>query len=466
MKPFRLNRRTMLRGAGAALALPALEAMMDSRGRIIKGAHAAGGKPPVRFMGFLMQNGCPKQWYSPIPVGAPADAARGAANVLTDYGGNVRYYDPAKVGEQYELNIANKPLQPFKGDINQITGLHQRSLRSVFEHSDGAVACFIGYPMHSKPRDGKPERGSAPSLDWLLGKSVGKDLPHQALYLSLRRDQPRMTNRDYRVSWIADEQAATPIDNPAALAAKLIPPMRGTTMVDPAVAAEGRRTRTILDFVRADATDLQAKLGAADRARLDQHLTSVQELVRQIERSATAGQGCTGKAPDAPAGQLPDEMAMPLMAKLIAFGYACDLFRYGIFHVQMAWALPNTENGHDHSASHTVMDRNNIYYWDKKMQFLAMILDALKKTPEGDKDLLYNSFVCTGVDVAVGAKHNFDDLPIILAGNGGGAVKTGRHLNYKEVTYNNLYCSILNHCGLPMAKYGADGTGPLPGLVG
>jgi hypothetical protein len=100
------------------------------------------------------------------------------------------------------------------------------------------------------------------------------------------------------------------------------------------------------------------------------------------------------------------------------------------------------------------------------MQYLAMLIDELKKTPEGSRTLLYNSVICTGVDVSVGAKHNFNDLPMIVAGQAGGQMKTGRHLHYADVTFNNLYASILNFCGRAAARFGADGTGLLAGLSG
>ncbi len=469
MKALRLTRRTVLRGAGAGLALPALEAMMDGRGRLrLSAAEAAeggtAGAAPVRFLGFLMQNGCPKQWYSPVPVGAPAAPAAGAPNVLSEAGGGVRYYDPAKVGEQYDLNVANKPLEPFKKDLNMITGLHQECLASVFHHSDGAVGCFTGHPMHSKPRDGKPEIGAAPSLEWVLGKSVGKDLPHQALYMGLRRDAPDTTNRWYRSSWMADSVAAPVVDKPRALAEKFIPKMPGTAMPDPAAVAEARRGKSIIDFMRSDAKRLQGRLGMTDRARLEQHLSAVRDLERDLEASERGVMGCSGSAPAAPEGYLADEEQMPLMAKIIAFGFSCDLFRYGLFHVQMLYPLPGRKVQDDHDQSHFITSKDNIYYWEKKMAFLAHLLDALKKTPDGSQNLLYNTIVCTGVDVAVGAKHNFDDLPIIVAGNAGGRMKTGRHLHYPKTTYNNLYASILNFCGLPTQKFGADGTGTLSGL--
>jgi hypothetical protein len=223
----------------------------------------------------------------------------------------------------------------------------------------------------------------------------------------------------------------------------------------------------VLDFVKSDVSRLEAKLGSRDRSRLDQHLTSIREIERQLDvANQPPSASCSNPGITAPSGSPSDEVAMPLMAKLIAFAFQCDLTRYVMFCVGKEMALPGKDYDHDHGCSHQSTDPDNIYYINKKLEHLGMILGALKASPEGEHDLLYNSLIVNGVDVAQGWRHNFDNLPLILAGNGGGQVKTGRHLHYKDVTWNNLYIAMFNILGLNVATFGIDGTGPLPGLGG
>lgn len=107
-----------------------------------------------------------------------------------------------------------------------------------------------------------------------------------------------------------------------------------------------------------------------------------------------------------------------------------------------------------------------VYYTKKKMQYFAQVLTELKAANEGDRTVLQNSMCTISSDVAVGRQHNFVDMPAIFAGNAGGVVKTGRHIRYSNVTWNNLLTSVVRYAGLQVEKFGIDATGPLPGLEG
>lgn len=461
MKPFRLNRRTVLRGLATGLALPPLDAMINDQGRFYGVAQAQAQKPPVRFFGMFIQNGTPEQWWNPKKPGQDKPAQHEAKS-----GGGGTWFDPAVVGEAYDLNVAQKPLEPYKADFNLITGLHQRIVKVFFEHADGNWGCFTGIPMIANAAKDRAVSGGGPTLEWVLGNALGKATKFPALSISLPRNG-RNQRENPTYSWMGVRQPAPTQDTPRKLADLLMPAMPDASPTpDPAIAIERRRKKSILDYVRQDARALEKKLGAADKVRLDQHFTSITEIERQLTLAEMPRQAC-GAPPETPTGAPPNDVCMPLMAKLVAYAFRCDLTRYVLMDVGKVDPLPGKDSDHDHGCSHEASNPDNIYYINKKLEYFAHVLKELKAWKEGEQTLLYNSLVLNGLDVAQGWRHNFDNLPLVLAGNAGGQVKTGRHLYYRDTTWNNLNAAVLRYAGMSnVEKFGADGTGILPRLGG
>ncbi|HET6343577.1 MAG TPA: DUF1552 domain-containing protein [Myxococcota bacterium] len=425
--PFVLNRRAVLKGLGAGLALPVLECMLDGRGRWARVAHASSVSPPVRYLGFMIQNGPPK------PLWRPIDSPGGG----------------------WSLAPGLQALAHLQGDFNQITGLDMGYLRSFFPHADGQLGFWTGHPAHSPNRDGQPVAGAAPSVERVLGRALCRGV---TVFPSLTASLPRGRGDRYgtrgKNSWIGDNRPGEYLSTPQMLAAQLF------GHVDP---RERQRQGSILDFYRGEAKALRRRLGAADRARLEQHLDSVLEIEQGLR---VVPKACMRLPDEVQAGDPGDDAAMALMAKLIVFALTCDLTRYVLFEVANAPPHdPAANSMDDHAHSHRPESPENLYYIDKKMRYWALFLDAMKATQEGEHSLLYHTISVLGCDVSEGWKHNFDDIPMIQVGQAGGRIQTGRHLHYPGVTFNNLHATLLTAAGLPTETFGADGTGHLPGLL-
>lgn len=457
-RPFRLHRRTLLRGLATGLALPPLEAMMDGRGRFFTGpALGATTKPPVRFFCLIFANGCEKSLWNPKTEGAG-----------------------------FELPDVLQPLAALKGDLNVLSGLNMGYCNVPArgnEHRRGMEGALSGFPLINNPDKpgGRNESGaSAPTLEWILGNALGKETRLPALSLSLPRGARNGRHEESSAQWVGKNQRAPTLQNPRELFDKLVPQMPGPTTGDPAAAARAARDKSILDYYFRDGERLSKRLGAGDRARLDEHLTSLRELERQIKFSPAASAASCGAPPitvttsaTAPSKQQPhDDVCMSQMAKLVGYAFRCDLTRYvtlDIHHANPETLDPydNSDGSpNDHSISHNGPSAAMSYYTKKKTTYLAQVMSELKASKEGDRDVLFNSICTISSDVAVGRLHNFVDMPAIFGGNAGGPVKTGRHIRYNNVTWNNLLTSIVKYAGLPVEKFGIDATGPLTGLEG
>jgi hypothetical protein len=205
-------------------------------------------------------------------------------------------------------------------------------------------------------------------------------------------------------------------------------------------------------------------VGAADRARIDEHLTSIGEVERLSQASAP-GTSC---APVDPTSTDPDTAFL----KLIALALRCDQTRYASFMLDTASgqrSYPGSPGG-DHDLSHNATDDVIIRRTNIKLAYLAAFLRDLAATPEGSGTLLDNTIVYSCSDIVDGRTHGREPgasnagMPVILAGRAGGALKAGRHVSYPRRRLSDLMCSLLNYGGVPSERYGSNGTGPLPGL--
>jgi hypothetical protein len=247
---------------------------------------------------------------------------------------------------------------------------------------------------------------------------------------------------------------------------------------DPNEAAESRSRReqykkSILDFVMEDAAQLKQKLGSRDQHKLDEYFTSVREIEQRLERAqqvARATNVATANEPTGTPGDYGEHIR--LMGDMLVLAFQADLTRIATFMLanegsNRPYKLIGISEGH-HDLSH---HERNPEKQDKIRQInrfhaeqVAYILEKMQAIKEGDGTLLDNSMVVYGGGISDGNRHNHDDLPILVAGKGGGTIKTGRHVRHTQNTpLNNLYLSMLDRMGIPGETLG-DGTGPLPGL--
>ena len=469
---FTLNRRAFLRsissGVATGLALPVLECMVNSQGRFVSVAQAANVAAPVRYLGFMIQNGAP-------------------GNVQNANAPN-SFFPVRQSNGTLALNTAFNSIAHLKTDFNQITNLDARILRNdndgFIEHTNGQRGFWTGKKMRD---DGQ---GAGPSMEWVLGKALGQGVTkYPCLSLSLPRGWSDRMDTIGKNTWVDNGQPGTYLYTPKMLADKLFSGLGAQTDN-----TADKRNASILDQYMTDTKALQAKLSAQDRARLDQHLTTVRQIEQQLAVVNNLCRPLSGSFVDVPTGGLNavqqksiTEAVMPVMSQLVVFAFQCDLTRYILFEVANATPIDpahnpaedvdNNPSMNDHFWSHDPADRESgtgksAYYFDQKMKYWATFLDAMKASPENDKSLLYNSISLLGSDVACG-NHQMYNYPIIQAGQAGGRIKTGQIIeagprpdeSVRGTTINNLHATLLTAAGLPTTKFGDDGTGRIPGLL-
>jgi hypothetical protein len=243
--------------------------------------------------------------------------------------------------------------------------------------------------------------------------------------------------------------------------------------------ADAGRTRrdalrqSVLDFVADDARRLQSQLGRADQRKLDEYLTGVREIERRIARNVS--QNTQGASPEyeKPSG-IPEnyEQHIRLMCDMMVLAFQADLTRISTFMVadegsNRNYRIINIPEGH-HDLSHhggdvkkhaKIRDINRFHV----TQF-AYLLERLQSIKEGEGTLLDNCMIVYGSGISDGNRHNHENLPVLLAGRGGGTIDTGRHVRYEqEVPMCNLFLSMLERMGVSVDFLG-DSTGRLRGL--
>ena len=437
-----LNRRTFLRGAGALVSLPLLEKMSLSRAAAAaQGAEAAS---PVRLAWVFFPNGTiPEKWQ------------------------------PKTEGKDWEITPSLEPLAPHKQDFSIYTGLAQHNARSLGDgagdHARSAAAfltgahpvktdganIFVGKSADQVAADRLGQRTLLPSLE--LGTEPGRnaggcDSGYSCAYSN-------------NISWRSPTQP---------MAKEINPRLAFERLFGNGAGRHERKKRmfyrqSILDMVAADASELKKSLGQTDRRKLDEYFTSVRDIERRIERLREAPRG---KVPDFTVPEeIPEETRehIRLMFDLMVLAFQSDTTRISTFMLanegsNRTYPVVGVNDGH-HGLSHHQNDEEKVKKIAKIDKFFAgeyaYFLKRLKETPDGEKTLLDNSLILYGCAIGSGNRHNHDKLPILMAGKGGGQVRTGEHVRFKEETpLNNLFLTMLDVAGADVKELG-DSTGTI-----
>jgi len=441
LKKRQLSRRTMLRGmvAGStvALALPALEAMLNSNGN----AYADGSELPRRMITWFFGNGV-------------ALANTDLANSLM--------WAPAATGPDYPLTSQLAPLADVRDYINLVTDLELRAKHpEVRGHHTGVSGYFSGYPYIKLDPMGAnySSKFGGPSIDQVAAGVIGGEtfLPSVQLRVSKRIVSSEGPTLEF-ISHKGPDQPLPPIANPQELFNKLF-----LGFVPPDDPTKPQRL-TALDAVREDVLRLQQKVGANDRQRLDAHLTSVEQIQKQIDAIAPL---CT--PPMMPSetntdmdGKEPLEEVSSVMSQLLAMAFSCDITRvasiqftgsvgYTVFHM-----LGQNKGHHDmthEAADNAGIDASTI----KMMECFAYLLGQLRDTGEGDGNILDQSVVLLGSDCASGLYHTDRDLPCIVAGRGGGTLKyPGVHYKSNDENVSDMLLACLKSVAPEATSVGGD----------
>jgi hypothetical protein len=395
-------------------------------------------------------------------------------------------WTPTTEGADFELPESLVPLEKVRDKITVLSGLALDNARAKGDgpgdHARSAAAFLTG--AHPYKTRGKDIRLGI-SVDQLAAKKVGSKTRLPSLELGLDGSQTvGDCDSGYscayvsNIAWAGESQPLPHEVNPAALFDRLF----GSP--DERAAAENRAKRlryrkSILDFVAEDARRLDRSLGKSDHQKLDEFTTSIREIEKRVEAARLEQQrAAEQKKPFEPTVARPDGIPgdfaehMKLMCDMLVLAFQMDVTRISTLMIardgsDRAYREIGLSEGH-HTLSHhqrrpeklEAIGKINLYH----MKQFAYFLEKLNSIKEGDGTLLDNSMIMLGSGIGDGDRHNHDDLPILLAGRGGGAVSPGRHIRYPRATpLCNLYLSMLEPMGIDADRFG-DSTGKLAGL--
>lgn len=439
----RISRRTALKGLGVSVSLPWLEAM------------------------------------APLTAWAGADTKNPAPNRMcfcyVPNGMNMPDFTPKAEGKDFELTPILEPLKAVKDDLLVLTGLTADKARA---HGDGggdharALGAFLT-GAQPKKTDGVDIRAGI-SVDQVAAARLADKTRLPSLELGGEHggmagncDSGYSCVYSSTMSWRSATQPLPKEVNPKIVFERLF-----ATKPDAERIKTDARRRSVLDFVREDSKDLEQRLGANDKRKLDEYFSAVRDVELRIERAEKMPPVQTPdyKAPTGiPANY---EEHVRLQYDLIALAFQTDVTRVVTFVLanegsNKTYPMVGVPEAH-HELSHhdnkpekraKIRDINKFHTTQ-----LAYLLTKLKGIKEGDGTLLDHCMVAFGSGNSDGNAHNHDDLPILVAGKGCGTIKTGRHVRYpKETPLNNLWLSMLDRMDVKLSTLG-DSTGKLADL--
>ncbi len=449
-----MPRRTFLRGIGATVALPLLDAMIPAGRRAQAATKAALDRTPLV---------CIEEVH-----GLPG---------CNEWGASQHLFAPATTGPDFELSPENalSPLTPFQ---DYLTIISNTDVRMAEAHSPPEIggdhfrssAVFLTQ-CHPKQTQGS-DIFAGTSMDQMYAREHGQDTPMPSMQFCIENlDQAGGCTYNYScvytdsISWASPTEPLPMIRDPR-VAFDMLFGAGGT----PEERAERRETRkSILDWIASDVTEVQKELPAMDRPRLDQYLENVRELERRIQKiEAHNNSGEQRALPEAPPG-VPDSFSehMKLMFDLQVLALETDMTR--VLSFKLGRDAQNgvfPESGSDrpfHPASHHRNDEERILDFNKicryRMSMLPYFLEKLKNTVEGDVSLLDKSMILWGSPMADANIHNHRRCPLILLGHAGGHLEGNLHLKADDGTpMANVMLTLLNMLGVEKASFG-DSTG-------
>ena len=432
-----LSRRTMLRGIGAAVALPLLDSMLPAQTPL--------AKPTVR-LGFV---------YLP-------------------HGAIMNQWTPSAEGAGFEFSPILKPLEPLRDYVNVISGLGHKAADTTAVHSLSPTTWLSG--VRPKPTQGV-DAFAGVTADQIAAQQIGQDSLLPSLELATEDNSALIgaCDRDYgciymnTLSW---RTPTTPLPmeiNPRKVFERLF----GSGGSAEERAARIQEDRSILDQITVDAGALQKTLGAKDRAMVGDYLESVREIERRIQKAGQQQLDSYSELPEAPVGiPYAFEEHINLMYDLLALAYQTNVTRVFTFMVareesNKTYPQIGVHDGH-HATSHHQNKPEKIEKLVKIQSYhiglFARFLEKLKSTPDGDGSLLDHSVLLYGSNMSNSNVHNHFPLPNLLVGGGAGTLKGGRHLRYEDHTpMTNLLVSAMDKAGIRQETLG-DSTGRLAGV--
>ncbi len=419
---MKLSRRMLLRGAGAAVALPLLDAMLDGNGEAL----ADGSPLPLRFGTWFWANGV-----------------------------RLSKWVPTATGTGWALPAHLVPFAPVREKISVVSGLW--NWVEGLDHWGGRSGMLSG-----STTVGDYGTGVLPSVDQLVAQAWAGRTPLRSLELGVSAQGDGFRPAEGS-SWSGPNQQLPVEFSPRALFDRLF----AIPSTDPKASKRQRARRAVLDVVAEDLRRLRPTLGRSDRARVDLHTDSIADLQRKLQASGPPGSCVTAQRPPdlSPVGgkeQL--EPVNQAMVELLALALACDLTRVfsvsysSILGETLFWPVGATHGWHeltheDSAASQERVDQVTAF----TIQQLAALVVKLDSLPEGGGRLLDRCAVYATSCVAEGLSHERRDMPVLVAGLAGGALRGGVH--YRSTTGergSKVPMTLLRALGLPNASFGSE----------
>lgn len=438
-----ISRRTLLKGAGAALALPWLESMMSAR------LCAQPEEGPRRLAVMFMPNGVREDQWT-----------------------------PEGEGTDFQLSNTLSSLEELKDKLLIPTNLWNQASNVGDGHyvkTSGFLTCqtiskSLGFDLNS----------NGISMDQIAARGIAGQTPLPSLELAI---SPVSIGVDTNVGYTRVYGSHIAWSRPTRPLAREINPRlvfeRLFRVTNPKEGG-GLKDQLLLDRVLGDAKQLRGRVSLEDRTRIDDYLESVRALEQRVEQASqpegASWQPAADMNPAVKPGGIPGEHAehVRLMLDMMALAFQTDSTRVSTF--MFGNAVGNTNfsfldgvNGGHHSLSHHENKEENLVQYQRIAQWhveqYAYFLNKLKDMPEGDSNVLDRSMIMFGSGLRDGNKHSPRNLPLVIAGSAGGRIKTGQHLVQDPNTpLANLYCCMLEAFGTPVEQFG-DSTEKLPGVL-
>ena len=430
-KSWRIDRRTFLRGIGSTLALPALD-IMESEAAA---ASAVKGTPPTRFVTIFQPNGFHSSGW-----------------------------DVNGVGKNFELSRILKPLQPFKKDMTVLSNIDNPGNG----HIPNTAAFLTAAPPKRLPGSNTYRAGI--SVDYLLAQKLGQETLIPNLNLALEPagqgfdgGYPRSVGST--ISWSSETTPVIPEVSPQVAFDNLF-----RRHVGPEAKMRATKQKSVLDYVRGEMDDLNRKVSAMDRQRLDQYYASIRDVEVKLEKTLNPPEKSWNPKtrPDLvrpPAG-IPDDYPehMRLMFEMLALALWTDTTRvgslmFGISQTTLSLNFIPGMNGSHHGVSHHRNVASNLDQYNRLNLWFATefakFIKQLDSISEGSGSLLDHSVVLFGSCMKDGNLHVPKDIPLVLFGKGGGKLTTGQHIRCKPGTpLGSLHLTLLDKFGVEAESFG------------
>ena len=449
-RSFAIDRRHFLRGVGATIALPAFESLRPMRLWAAEPtatlATTASGAPLRTAFVFFPNGAIPDTWW------------------------------PQAEGAQFAWSRTLQPLEPFKNFVQVLGGLDHRNAEpgpdGAGDHARGGGTFLTGVRLKKSATDLR----AGVSIDQVLAREVGHltrlsslELTCDAVRKSGACDSGYACAYQFNLSWSSPTTPMTPEANPRLAFERLFgagpPTDRQANLL-----RRRLEQRSVLDFVREDARAMQRRLGARDNDKLDQYLTGIREIETRIAKAEAFGDS-PDPGVEAPAG-VPVEYAehVRLMYDLLLLAFQSDSTRVGTLLLAHDGSNRSFEDIGISEGHHDLTHHQNRAEWIQKVSDIdlwyvrqfAGFLDRLHKTVDIDgNSLLYNSMIVYGGGNADANRHTHSNLPIVLAGAGGGTLKTGRYVKHGGKPVTNMFLSLADRCGVKSLERFGDSTGRL-----